>query len=217
MKKVVITGCVSGIGRATADLFRERGDSVQELNLPDFDVRKLDIITGYTPDEPLDVFVNNAGIMSLTDYENSDISDWQNTIDTNLRAPYFLFQRVIPHIKDGGSLIVVCSTSSVYPEESMVVYSVAKAGLLSLTKSMARRYGHRIRVNAVLPGFVDTKIVPEPPPQRMIDNIPLKRMASAKEIAEVIWFLTQHEYMNGASIVCDGGLLARFDGPKGLE
>ena len=214
MKTIAITGTTSGIGKATRDLFIRWGWDVLELNRPNFDVRDLETIQNYTPPK-LDVFVNNAGIMLLRDFEKTSSYDWWEIINTNLRGPFFLCQRVIPQIKDGGHLINIASISGIHPDKEFIAYSISKAGLIVLSQALSKRYGNRIFVNSISPGFVDTDLcmdIEPVVPQHLIDDIPMQRQAAPEEVAKLVWFIANNKYLNGANIRFDGGLLAKYAG-----
>ena len=99
-----------------------------------------------------------------------------------------LSQKVIPLIKDKGHLINISSVAGTFPEREFMAYNVSKAGVTMLTQCLSKRYGDRIFVNSISPGFVDTKLtqenrgILEPTPQHLIDDIPMKRQATPEDL-----------------------------------
>ena len=211
-KIIAITGTTSGIGKAIKEKFEKENWQVISLNLPEFDVRDVKKIEKLKLPY-LDVFVNNAGIMPLVDFEKTTLKDWEDTINTNLRGPFFLSKKVIPFIKDKGHLINIASISGIYPEKEFVAYAISKVGIIMLTRCLAKRYGNRIFVNSISPGFVRTNLTGQPIPDELIDMIPMKRVAQPEEVADLVWFIVNNHYLNGANIVFDGGIFVKYYGP----
>jgi len=218
VKNIVITGTTTGIGRATKEKFEAQGWYVCSINRPEDDIREVSTI--FNPvavpadGSGIDVFVNNAGIMLLSDFEKTTLEDWDALIETNLRAPFFLCQTYIPYINDGGHLINIGSTIGEYPDKEFAAYAISKVGVIALTTALAKRYGERIFVNCINPGFVNTDITSdiEETPQELIDEIPMRRQAEPEEVAELIWFIVHNKYFNGSSIRFDGGMAVKQGG-----
>lgn len=220
MKTIAITGTTSGIGKAIVERFQDEGWNIFSLPRDVLDVRDVGAIqTLILP--RVDVFVNNAGIMLLRDFPNTSLEDWDNIIDTNLRGVFFLCQKVVPLIKDKGHLVNISSIAGTFPEREFMAYNVSKAGVTMLTQCLSKRYGDRIFVNSISPGFVDTKLTiedrgdpePGPTPQHLIDDIPMKRQAEPEEVADLVWYLVKNRYFNGADLKFDGGLSTKYWGP----
>ena len=220
MKTLAITGTTSGIGKAIVERFEKEGWNVISLPKSVLDVRNMAEIDALELPK-LDAFINNAGIMLLKDFPDTSLEDWENTINTNLRAVFFLSQKVIPWIKDKGHLINISSTAGTFPEREFMAYNVSKAGVTMLTQCLSKRYADRIFVNSISPGFVDTNLTSEnrgtsfiePTPQHLIDDIPMQRQAESVEVADLVWYVVQNKYFNGSDIKFDGGLSTRFFGP----
>jgi len=225
MKTIAITGTTSGIGKAIAEKFEKGlvvcGESWNVIPLPRsvLDVRDVEAIRRLELPE-IDVFVNNAGIMLLRDFPDTSLEDWNKTIDTNLRGVFFLSQKVIPLIKDKGHLINISSIAGTFPEREFMAYNVSKAGVTMLTQCLSKRYGDRIFVNSISPGFVDTNLttevpgVPsEPTPQHLIDDIPMQRQAEPEEVADLVWYMVHSKYFNGSDVKFDGGISTKYWGP----
>ncbi len=157
----------------------------------------------------LDALVNNASAFFPTPVASSRETQWQNIMDTNLKAPYFLCQAAAPYLhKQHGSIINVTDIYADRPLSGHAIYSASKAGLVSITKSLARELGPEIRVNAVAPGAIlwpenDRNEIAH---QRMISNTPLKRVGEPQDIAKTVHFLLAHaDYITGQVINVDGG------------
>lgn len=218
MKTIAITGTTSGIGKAIAERFDREGWNVIRLPRSVLDVQDVEAIQRLELPE-IDVFVNNAGIMLLRDFPDTSVGDWNKTIDTNLRSVFFLSQKVIPLIKDKGHLINISSIAGTFPEREFMAYNVSKAGVTMLTQCLSKRYGDRIFVNSISPGFVNTNLTwerrgaPEPTPQHLIDDIPMQRQAESEEVADLVWYMVHNSYFNGSDIKFDGGLSTKYFGP----
>lgn len=166
----------------------------------------------------IDALVHAAGVIA----EKSDINsvtelDWDHQIDTNLKATFFLNRAVANAMaaSGGGSIVNVSSqawwTGS---QDSGVVYAASKAGVVALTKGLARTYARTgVRVNAIAPGVVDTRLtqigMDESQRAQIATQIPLGRVARSDEIASIALFLisSASSYMTGATLNASGGLL----------
>ncbi len=157
----------------------------------------------------LDVLVNNASSFYPTDIGQISERDWDILVGSNLKAPLFLIQAAAEELrKNHGCIINMVDIHADRPLKHYPVYSAAKAGLVSLTKSMARELGPEVRVNAVAPGAI---LWPEAPHadaqhQAIISRTALKREGSPEDIARTIEFLVrQAPYITGQVITVDGG------------
>ena len=157
----------------------------------------------------LDILVNNASSFYPTPVGDITEIDWDDLIGTNLKAPLFLSQAVAPALHTNRGLIVnLADIHGTRPLRRHPVYSVAKAGLIMLTRSLARELGPHVRVNAIAPGPV---LWPEdgldPALQaEIIDRTALKRPGSAEDVARaVLFFATEAPYITGQILAVDGG------------
>ncbi len=157
----------------------------------------------------LDILVNNASSFYPTPVGDITEIDWDDLIGTNLKAPLFLSQAVAPALHASQGLIVnLADIHGLRPLRRHPVYSVAKAGLVMLTKSLARELGPHVRVNAIAPGPVlwpedglDAALQAE-----IIDRTALKRPGSATDVARaVLFFATEAPYVTGQILAVDGG------------
>jgi len=157
----------------------------------------------------LDVLINNASTFYPTPMDDITEIDWNDLIGTNLKAPLFLSQAAAGPLRLSNGLIInIADIHGLRPLRRHPVYSVAKAGLLMLTRSLARELGPAIRVNAVAPGPV---MWPEDGMDRelqrkIVDDTALKRPGSAEDVARaVLFFATEAPYVTGQILAVDGG------------
>lgn len=157
----------------------------------------------------LDILINNASTFYPTPVGRIDERVWSDLIGTNLKAPLFLAQATSAALADSGGLIVnLVDIHGLRPLRHHPVYSVAKAGLIMLTKSLARDLGPRVRVNAIAPGPVmwPDAGVDETLRERIIDRTVLKRAGSPADIARaVLYFACDAPFVTGQVLAVDGG------------
>jgi NAD(P)-dependent dehydrogenase (short-subunit alcohol dehydrogenase family) len=244
-KAVVVTGASSGIGkeiaqsfykagasvavcsrslervRATAEEFAVHGDPrVCCIQADTAKISDIESLAGQTIKcfGKIDIFVNNAGVQFPKPSVEVTESDWNNTVDTNLRGYFF---GAVAAAKDmlrrqaGGVIINIGSVNAVTVVVGQAVYAATKAGISQMTKSLAREWGKQgIRVNCVAPGSVPTlinkEIYRDPAVEKaMCDKIPLGRRGRTKEIADVVLYLASDysSYITGQTVFVDGGLI----------
>jgi NAD(P)-dependent dehydrogenase (short-subunit alcohol dehydrogenase family) len=232
---VVVTGGARGIGLAIARAAAASGARVVVLDVrpPSGDTgaaevewRPLDVTNTPTAARlfaalraergPIDVLVNNAGVLLTTPLESASAADWQRVISVNLEAVFFLTQAALPHLANASVVVNVASTSAFVAGGDQSVYEISKAGVVMLTRSLAVELGPRgVRVNAVAPGLIDT-----PMTRRLFDDdsrfearvqekVPMGRAGLPEDIAEAVVFLASADaaYMTGETLVVDGGWL----------
>jgi len=158
----------------------------------------------------LDVLVNNASTFYPTPVGEIRATDWDDLIGTNLRGPLFLAQAAAPHLaKTQGCIVNITDIHAERPLKRYVVYSVAKAGLAGLTRSLARELGPAVRVNAVAPGPIlwpDDGSYDEVARQRIVSHTLLKRTGEPEDVAKAVYFLVaEAPYVTGQTIAVDGG------------
>lgn len=157
----------------------------------------------------IDVLVNNASSFYATPVGSIEEKDWDVLLGSNLKAPLFLSQALAtPLKKNNGCIVNMADIHADRPLNNHAVYSLAKAGLVSLTKSLAKELGPNIRCNAVAPGAI---LWPETPLEKsqqteIIQKTALKREGSPEDIAKTVLFLvSQADYMTGQVLAVDGG------------
>lgn len=157
----------------------------------------------------LDVLINNASSFYRTPLGSVTEAQWDELMDTNLKAPFFLSQAAAPHLKASqGCIVNIVDIHAERPLKRYPVYSMAKAGLVMLTKSMACELGPEVRVNAVAPGAIlwPEHEMDEVTQQRIISRTFLKRQGSPDNIARAVLFLIRDaDYTSGQVITVDGG------------
>ena len=157
----------------------------------------------------LDVLVNNASRFFPTPMGEVTLTQWDNLVNTNLRAPFFLAQALHSELKKNHGSINITDVYGHRPLNDHPVYSMTKAGLIMLTKSLSKEMGPEVRVNAVSPGAIiwpDSDLT-EAREQEILDNTSLKRIGGPDDIAETVAFLANADYVTGQVIAVDGGRL----------
>jgi len=152
------------------------------------------------------VLINNAAIAQEKSLEDISYSDWDTMLDCNLTAPFLMSRQAAQYMKGWGRIINIASIGGQWGGVNQVHYSVAKAGLICLTKSLAKAYvKDGITVNAVSPGAVDTDMGRK----NKHNGIPMGRMATPEEVASAVVYLISEEagYITGQTINVNGGML----------
>ena len=160
--------------------------------------------------ERIDALVNNASTFFPTPVGEMTQGAWESLIGTNLRAPLFLSQAAAPHLKKtGGAIVNITDIHAERPLKNYVIYSIAKAGLAGLTRSLARELGPEVRVNGVAPGPIvwpDDGSFDEVARQRVVSNTILRRTGDPDDIARAVYYLiAEAPYVTGQIIAVDGG------------
>jgi len=195
-----------------AELNHQRKDSVALIQADLLDIAKLPAMVEQTVQSfgRLDALVNNASSFFQTPVGEITAASWEDLIGTNLRAPLFLSQAAAPALKKSqGAIVNITDIHAERPLKNYVVYSVAKAGLVGLTRSLARELAPEVRVNAIAPGPIlwpDDESFDELSRQRIISHTPLKREGTPEDIAKAVHFLlAEATYVTGETINVDGG------------
>jgi len=203
----VVTGASSGIGQS---IYRGL------KGLPYFD--RVIGISRSGPDLAMDVrsvptdrffsmapvllLVNCAGIMPLDEGGQE-----RDIFDVNFWGTYNMIKDLEGAFVPGSCIINMASISGIVNDADIPIYSASKAALISLTKSLAKKYAPNIRVNCISPGFFyPTNLVPEAPPKELTDPIPMQYVAHPDELFPIVEMIFRSRYMTGANIVVDGGL-----------
>ena len=162
----------------------------------------------------VDVLVNNAGITRDQLLVRMKDDDWDQVLDTNLRGVFLMTRAVAKPMmrQKSGRIINIASAAGAMGNPGQVNYSAAKAGVIGLTKAAARELAHwNILVNAVAPGLIETDMaaaIPAEAREPLLQQVPLKRVGAAREVAEVVRFLAGDgaTYVTGQTIHVNGGL-----------
>lgn len=158
----------------------------------------------------LDVLVNNASRFHPTPLGGVTLTQWDNLVNTNLRAPFFLAQVLGNELREHNGCIV--NITDVYghrPLANHTVYSMTKAGLIMLTRSLAKEMGPEVRVNAVSPGAIlwpDNGLADDAKTE-ILQSTSLKRLGEPEDIARTVAFLVEADYITGQVVAVDGGRL----------
>lgn len=158
----------------------------------------------------INALVNNASSFYPTPIGEITTAQWDDLIGSNLRAPLFLSQAAAPHLKKtGGSIVNIVDIHAERPLKNYTVYSLAKAGLVGLTRALARELAPEVRVNAVAPGAI---LWPEDDAfdavsrQRIISQTLLRRVGEPEDIARAVYyFIAEAPYVTGQVLAVDGG------------
>ena len=165
--------------------------------------------------EKIDVLVNNAGITKDMLLMRMKKEDFESVIDVNLIGTFNVTRNVIPYMmkQRSGKVINISSVVGISGNAGQTNYSASKAGIIGFTKSLAKELGSRnIAVNAVAPGFIETdmtNVLKDEVKEEISKNIPLKRMGTVEDVANVVKFLASSDssYITGQVINVDGGML----------
>jgi NAD(P)-dependent dehydrogenase (short-subunit alcohol dehydrogenase family) len=218
-KSALVTGGAQGIGRAVAAALAAEGAQVTVL---DFDAEAAEradvrraVETCVERHGGLDVVSANAGVAIVEPFLETDDATWERILAVNLHGAFRTIQESARAMRDhGGAIVVTTSTNAFWPETGTSAYTASKHGLLGLVRNAAIDLGHHgIRVNAVAPGIVRTRLatfLTEDPVEgpKYLENVPLGRFAEPEDIAKAIVFLASDDaaYITGEQLVVDGGV-----------
>ncbi len=236
MKRVLITGAMSGIGLASTVLFLERGwvvfmadkeekTDILETLKEQYGEKIFFVKTDVSKDKDvkhlhskvqeliygIDCVINNAGIIAHGLLHEAPEKDWDDLMSNDVKSIYLTSKYFIPElIQNGhGTIVNTASISGIAGDYEMPIYNAAKGAVVNLTRAMALDYAKfNIRVNSVCPSAVDTNMLnPDNIPKYACVN-PLKRICAPIEVAKVIYFLASEEssYCNGVNLPVTGGL-----------
>lgn len=219
-KTVFLTGASRGIGLSLAKKLKEENYSLitpsrDELNLSD--KKSVNRYLDSHKNLAVDILINNAGINNPAWIQDLDDKNIEETVEVNLISPIKLIRAFVGHMIQNkwGRIVNISSIFGIVARGKQVLYSATKHGLNGVTKALALELGpYNILVNSVCPGFTNTDLVKRNTAEKntaIANDIPLGRFAEPDEIAEVVFFMisSKNTYMNGATVVLDGGYICR--------
>lgn len=237
-KVIIVTGASRGIGREIAKELAKKGHIIianynkseeQILELKKeleeekikIDIFKADIskrneakkIVEYTINKygKIDILINNAGISQIKEFTQITDEDWNRMINTNLNSVFYMTQESCENMihNKNGCIINISSIWGLVGSSCEVHYSVSKAGIDAMTKSLAKELGpSNIRVNSIAPGIINTEMnkdLNKEDIERIEDEIPLEKIGKTKDIEKCIEWLIEDEYTTGQIISINGG------------
>lgn len=220
MKKVLITGGATGIGKATALLFKQKGYDVfitYNQSEPDFDgITKIkcnlenenEIIELFNQIKSIDVLVNNAGISLIKQINDTTAEEYDKIMRINARS-YFLCSREAVKLmlkSHSGAIVNVSSMWGQLGASCEIAYSMSKAAVIGLSRSLAQELAPSgITVNCVCPGIIDTRMNSMFEKSELEEEVPIGRLGTAEEVADAIYFLSQNKYITSQILGVNGG------------
>lgn len=236
-KVALITGGARGIGRATAEVFLREGAKVAIVDIDSAAVEEatkalgdqtFGMVMDVTKREsveagvkaindklgPIDILVNNAGIIKDAQLSKMEEADFDSVVSVNLKGVFNTTQCIAKQMVERGKGVILNASSVValYGNFGQTNYVATKAGVIGMTKTWSRELGRKgVRVNAVAPGFIKTRMtegIPDKVMEKLEGMVSLKRMGEPVEIANAYLFLASDEasYINGHVLSVDGGV-----------
>lgn len=221
MKKVLVTGGATGIGKACALLFEKEGYDVYityNRTEPDYDVKKIkcdlkntdEIKTLFDTERGFDILVNNAGVSLIKMINDVTDSDYEAVTAVNERAVYFMCKYALKDMinKKSGAIVNISSMWGQCGASCETLYSMTKAGIIGLTKALAQEVAPSgITVNCVAPGIIDTRMNDMFSEDELKDEVPLGRLGTPNEVAKAVLFFAENPYVTGQILGVNGGIV----------
>lgn len=221
MKKVLVTGGATGIGKACALLFEKEGYDVYityNRTEPDYDVKKIkcdlknmdEIKTMFDTEHGFDILVNNAGVSLIKMINDVTDSDYEAVTAVNERAVYFMCKYALKDMinKKSGAIVNISSMWGQCGASCETLYSMTKAGIIGLTKALAQEVAPSgITVNCVAPGIIDTRMNDMFSEDELKDEVPLGRLGTPNEVAKAVLFFAENPYVTGQVLGVNGGIV----------
>lgn len=183
---------------------RSAAFSAELTNVPAIQKLVADVVTRFGR---LDILINSAANFLETKFGETTEATWDASLDTNLKAPFFCAQAAAPHLAKSGRGVIInfADIGGLLGWREYLPHSVSKAGVIQLTRILAKELAPKIRVNAIAPGTIT---MPGDPPEWQQDYIrraPLQRSGTPDEIADAVMYLIGAEFVTGHTLVVDGG------------
>ena len=222
MKRILITGGATGIGKACAEEFLKNGYEVvitfnktaPEINgvqAVKCNLESLDeIMALFDEAGNIDVLVNNAGVSLIKMINDVTPEDYEKITAVNERAVYFCSKYAALGMikKQSGAIINISSIWGVDGASCETLYSMTKAGVIGFTKALAKELApSNIRVNCVAPGIIDTRMNSVFDKKELENEVPLGRLGTPEEVARAVFFLAESEYITGETLNINGGII----------
>lgn len=241
-KTAIVTGGAGGIGKKITEVFLAEGASVNIFDVNEAEGEKtisefskiyggssikffrVDITSESSVEEAInkiieeqekiDILVNNAGITLDNLVLRMSLEDWKRVIDINLTGAFICSKYTVKHMmkKRSGKIVNIASIVGVHGNAGQANYSSSKAGLIGLTKTLAKELaGRNILANAVAPGYIETdmtKKLSDKVKEKLMEVIPIKRLGTIDDVAKTVLFLSSgdSDYITGSVISLDGGM-----------
>lgn len=222
MEKVLITGGATGIGKATAQLFAQKGYNVfitYNQSKPDFDgVTKIkcnlqnedEIVNLFNQIGNIDILVNNAGISLVKQINDTTAQEYDKIMSINARS-YFLCCREAVKLmlkNHKGAIVNVSSMWGQMGASCEIAYSMSKFAVVGLTNSLAQELAPSgITVNCICPGIIDTRMNEMFDKKELEAQVPIGRLGTVLEVAQAIYYLTQNKYITSQILGVNGGII----------
>lgn len=222
MKNILITGGATGIGKATALLFKEKGYNVfvtynkNEIDYDGVTAIKCDlsnidnIKTMFDSIDNIDILVNNAGVSLIKMINDTTVDDYENITAVNEKAVYFCSKYATQKMlkNHSGAIINISSMWGQLGASCETLYSMTKAGVIGLTKALASELAPSgITVNCICPGIIDTRMNSQFDKEELIQEVPLGRLGTPKEIAKAVLFFAENDYITSQILGVNGGIV----------
>ena len=244
--RTLITGASGDIGRSLVTVFKSHGHKVfatdkvprpEDLEADHYAELDLTTFTKASPEERrkivsvllageeslgLNALINNAAIQVCAPTEELDLAGWERTLSVNVLAPFFLVQSLLPNLeKASGAVVNISSIHARLTKPEFVAYATTKSAMSGLTRALAVDLANRVRVNAVEPSAVDTRMLKasfEDSDSNLSDlasHHPQLRIAAPKEVASLVYAIASDEFrfLHGACVDISGAISARLHDP----
>lgn len=222
LKKALVTGGATGIGKATALLLKKSGYDVYityNNTLPDYDgvtaikcnLNSLaeieNLFSGFSS---LDLLVNNAGVSLIKMINDVTENDYNNIVGVNEKAVYFCCKEATKLMvkNHSGSIVNISSMWGQTGASCETLYSMSKAAVIGLTKALAKELApSKITVNCIAPGIIDTRMNSAFSKEELIDEVPLEALGTPEDIARGVLFFAENGYVTGQVLGINGGIV----------